>query len=215
MKSRIKKVFICPYFGELPPWFDLYKPQIEKLKKYGYDFIIDQDLEGFKKRVKEKLDIDCPIKSGTGKVWDYRPTLGLLYEDEIKGYDFWGHTDFDVVYGDVGAWVTDEFLDGLDLHSNHDTYVCGCWSLYRNNKRVNNLFKDPPYWKDFMITERANGWVETGFSRYLEISGLRYKYTFWQGDPDDPQIELKEGKLYQKGKEIMMYHFRRQKVWPL
>jgi len=200
-----------PFFGELPEWYDKYEVPD------GYDMLLDQDLEGFKKRVKDKLGIDCPIIWGTGKVWDYRCALGLLYEEEIKGYDFWGHTDYDCVYGNVDKWVTDDFLSNLDLHSNHNTYVNGCWSLYRNTPEVNNLFKQCPEWKEKMIYPEANGWVENEYSRTLEQSGLRYEYTFWQGNPytTEPNLKKKGGKLYQDGQEIMMFHFRRSKKFPL
>lgn len=200
-----------PYFGPLPEWYDKFE-----LPK-GYDILLDTDFEGFKKRVKEKLGIDYPGLPGTGKVWDYRGALGFLYADEIKGYDFWGHTDFDVVYGDVDKWVTDEFLSGLDVHSNHGTYVNGCWSLYRNIPEVNCLFLRGAWYENMLRRSDPTGWVEESFSRLLEQSGLKYKYTFWQGNPytTEPNLEKKDGKLYQDGQEIMMFHFRRSKKWPL
>lgn len=200
-----------PYFGAFPEWYDKY--EVPKC----YDMLIDTDLDGFKKRVKDKLGIEYTGLEGTGKVWDLRCALGLLYEDEIKNYDFWGHTDFDCVYGDVDKWVSDEFLAGLDLHSNHHSYVNGCWSLYRNCPEVNNLFKQYPQWKEKMMYPEANGWVEEEYSRTLEGSSLRYEYTFWQGNPytTEPNLKKKGGKLYQDGQEIMMFHFRRSKKFPL
>lgn len=200
-----------PYFGNLPEWYDKFE-----LPK-GYDILLDQDLDGFKKRVKDKLGIDYPGLIGTGKVWDYRCALGFLYEEEIKGFDFWGHTDFDCVYGDVDKWVTDEFLEPLAIHSNHATYVNGCWSLYRNHAIVNTLFTKYHDWKEKMIHPEPNGWVEEEFSRTLEQSGLKYAYTFWQGNPytTTPNLKKIDGKLYQDDEEIMMFHFRRSKKWPL
>jgi hypothetical protein len=211
MSSKIKKLLIVPFFGPLPEWIKKYKAP------KGYDILIDQDLDGFKQRVKDVLGIDCPIEPGSGKVWDYRACLGLLYAKELEGYDFWGHTDFDCVYGEVDKWVTDEFLEKLDVHSNHSTYVCGCWTLYRNTKEVNELFMRLPYWKKFLVEPRANGWIEEEFSRLLEESGLRYKYTFWQGNPWAEQFNINKlfGRLYQDGEEIMMFHFRKTKQWPL
>lgn len=210
----MKKIFIMPYFGDLPEWCDKFE-----LPK-GYDILLDQDLEGFKKRVKDKLGIDYPGLPGTGKVWDYRCALGYLYQEEIKGYDFWGHTDFDCVYGDVDKWVTDKFLSNLDVHSNHNTYVNGCWSLYRNTPEVNCLFLRGDWYKN-MTGAEATGWVEESFSRLLEQSGLRYEYTFWQGNPytETPVLKKMEGGLYQiqgnSAVEIMMFHFRHTKKWPL
>lgn len=215
MSSQLKKLMICPYFGDFPPWMDKYLDQLPRLKEEGYDFLIDTDLEGFKKRVKQKLGIDAPIVPGQGKVWDYRGLLGYLYEEELLSYDFWGHTDFDVVYGDVGFWVSDKFLNDLDIHSNHATYMNGCWSLYRNIPEVNMLFKKIDYEK-YLLGE-PNGWVEGPFSRLVESSGLRWKYTFFQGNPWAEKFNLKfeNGRLYQDNIEIMMFHFRKKKVWPL
>lgn len=209
---------ITPYFGELPEWFDAFRKNfMATLATQGYDWHLDMDLEGFKKRVKDKLGLDYPGLPGTGKVWDYRGALGFLYQEEIAGYDFWGHMDFDMCFGDVSKWVTDEFLAELDVHSNHHEYVNGCFSLYRNTPRVNTLFMHFPGWQEKMKYPEANGWVEQDFSRTLERSGLRYKYTFWQGNPytTEPHLEFRDGKLYQDGNEIAMFHFRRSKRWPL
>lgn len=208
----LTKILIMPFFGRLPEWWE--KFEVPK----GYDFILDTDLEGFKKRVKDKLRIDYPGEWGDPKVWDYRCALGLLYEDEIKGFDYWGHTDPDCVFGDVDKWVTDRFLHGLAIHSNHHSYVNGCWSLYHNVPSVNHLFQQYPFWAERMMHRRPNGWVENEFSRTLEQSGMPYAYTFWQGWPYTATPNLykdEQGRLYQDGEEICMFHFRRSKKWPL
>jgi hypothetical protein len=206
---NLKKIMITPFFGKLPEWFDKY----EMAK--GYDWLLDRDLEGFNKRI-EKLGMP-PITEGTGKVWDYRCALGLLYQDEVKEYNFWGHTDFDMVYGDVEKFFPDSFLENLDIHSNHSTYICGPWTMYRNIERVNNLFMECPNWKEYMSDPEANGWTEGPYSRKVETSGLRYKYTFNQGNPytKTPNLTKENGKLYQDGTEIAMFHFRNSKKWPI
>tara|TARA_R110000868_G_scaffold135380_3_gene347870 strand:- start:656 stop:1303 length:648 start_codon:yes stop_codon:yes gene_type:complete len=212
----LKKMLICPYFGELPEWFDKFEwPE-------GYDYILDTDLEGFKKRVRDKLGIEFPGTYGSPKVWDYRCALGLLYEEEIKGYDFWGHCDFDVVWGDIEAFMPDEFLNCLDWYSSHHQYICGCFSLYRNTPKVNKLFMEVVEWEEKMIYPQPNGWVENEYSRKMERSNLRFAYTFNQGWPwsiDQPQLEKRGKKLFQKinneWHEIMLFHFKRFKQWPL
>lgn len=206
----MKKILISTFFGKLPEWIDKYEPP------KGYDFLLETDLNDFKERAKKALGFEPDFSEGSGKPWDFRPALGLIYADKLKGYDFWGHTDLDCVYGDVDKWGTDEFLSRLDVWSNHDTYVCGPWTLYRNIHEVNNLFRQESNWKQFMLGE-PNGWVEKEFSRLLECSKLRYIYTFWQGNPytESPNLKKIDDKLYQDGQEIMMFHFRRSKKWPL
>jgi glycosyltransferase involved in cell wall biosynthesis/LmbE family N-acetylglucosaminyl deacetylase len=213
LTSIYKKVLICPYFGDVPEWMNQFTDNLPA----GYDIIFDTDLEAFKKRVKDKLGIDYPGLLGTGKVWDYRAALGLLYEDHITEYDFWGHCDFDMVFGDVNKWFDDETLSKLDIWSNHHEYICGPWTLYRNCESVNKLFMQFHLWKSRMVFPKTNGWVENEFSRLVERSGLRYKYSFMQGDPYHPPFNLTkvDGKLFQDGTEIPMLHFRHDKRWPL
>lgn len=206
----ISKLLIVPFFGELPEWYDQYQ------KPRGYDLLLDQDLDRFKKRVKKHLGFIPDIKSGTGKVQDFRCAFGELYKKELVGYTWYGHTDLDMVYGDVKKWFPDEFLEDLDIHSNHGTYICGPWTLYRNIPEVNSLFRQYPDWKNKMLGEQ-NGWVEMEYSRLVENSGLRYKYTFEQGNPWAEQFNIKkiDGKLYQDNIEIPMFHFRHSKRWPI
>src|SRR5258706_7901064 len=148
----LKKIMITPYFGELPPWMNNFSIPP------GYDWLFDRDIEKFRIRVKTKLGIEYPGLPGTGKIWDYRCALGLLYEEEIKSYDFFGHCDFDMVFGDVDKWFDDATLNELDIWSNHDTYICGPWTLYRNTVEVRNLFILHPKWADIMTSPEVTGW---------------------------------------------------------
>ncbi len=218
----IKKLIICPYFGDMPPWMDEFIDNYEAtLKPNGYDLLIDTDLEGFKERVRKNLLIEYPGLPGTGKVWDYRCTLGYLYWNELADYDYWGHMDFDVVFGDVNAFLPDSKLETLDVYSTHHEYVCGCFSMYKNSLPVKCLFMRQPNWGEFLNKPEPNGWVETDFSRLLERSGLKYAYEFPQGNPwtIEPILTLKNNKLYQyigtEWREIMLFHFRHSKKWPL
>lgn len=187
----------------------------KKLEKWGYEILIDTDIEGFKKRVKSILGIEYEGLPNTGKVWDFRGALGLLYQEELKGYEFWGHCDFDMVFGDIPSFFPPSFYENLDIHSNHHSYICGPWTIYRNKKEVNELFMSVENWKGFMRGE-PNGWVEREFSRAVEKSGLNYKYTFEQGNPYiNPKLTEHGDSLFQDGLEIAMFHFRLTKRWPL
>ncbi len=209
--ANLKRIIITPYFGELPEWWDKFQ------KPEGYNWLFDTDLEKFRRRVKDKLGVDYPGTWGSPKPWDYRCALGLLYEEEIRGYDYWGTMDFDMVFGDVNKWFTDEKLNEVDVWSNHHSYVNGCWSLYRNSHDVNNLFRRFEGWPAMLRNPKPLGWVEQEYSRILELSGLEYRYSFFQGWPytTTPNLRKLYDKLYQDGEEIPMFHFRRSKRWPL
>ena len=209
--DSLKKIILTPFFGDLPEWMDKFE------SPKGYGWLLDTDLEDFKKRVKRVLDIDYTGEYGSGKPWDYRCALGLLYEEEIKGFGYWGTMDFDMVFGDVDKWFTDKELIKYHVWSNHHSYVNGCWTLYKNCKEVNTLFMNHPDWQDILSVSNPTAWVERSYSRLLEQSGLQYKYSFEQGWPYTvtPNLMLEDGKLYQDGEEIAMFHFRRSKKYPL
>jgi len=217
----IKKLMIVIWFGEFPDWLNEWVANMEYLKPKGYDYLIVSSLRLFEDRVRDKLGIEPCIVSGSGKPWDYRGALGVLFEEELKGYDYWGHTDFDCVYGDVSKWMSDDELKTYDIWSNHYCYVCGPWTLYRNTEKINNLFRNCEDWKERMEQPEATGWVEMGFSEMLDAEhkkgNIVRRYTHFQTrDPNLWQdLTFKDGKLYDDGMECMMFHFNRYKQFPL
>lgn len=82
-----------------------------------------------------KVNIDYPYK-----LCDFKPAYGFLFPELLKRYDFWGHGDIDVVYGDIRNFMTDEILNDNDIISSRHDYITGTFCLFRNNKQINNLF---------------------------------------------------------------------------
>lgn len=217
----ISKCLVCPYFGKYPPWMDHWLANSEHLRELGYEFLFDDEEDEFRERVRRVLDIECPPMRGTGKVWDFRPAFGMLYEKELAGFDFWGHTDFDCVYGRVNLFVTDEFLQDIDMHSDCRDYVNGPWSLYRNTAQMRDLFMEEPMWQPIMEDPEPSGWAEKEFSEIIRFAHdearLVKAWTQWQVfEPHElSQLWLSPGSgLTLNGREVFMAHFRRTKVYP-
>lgn len=206
----MKKIFLLPYFGQYPYWLDQWVANMEHL---DYDYKIFSNKKLFENRIREILDIEPYIIGGTGKPWAFRPTLGLLYADEIKGYDCWGHTDFDCVYGDVDSYMPKEF----DIWSNHYNYICGHWTLYKNNDHINNLFRKYPYWKEELESPYAVGWGESVEGTTIVNENCNVVYTHYQTkSPDDfSKVRYENGKLYDGEDEIMLAHFNHTKIYPI
>lgn len=212
-----KKLLICPYFGTPPDWWPLYREtEIPLLKRQGYDMLVDWNEFGFNMRCKEVLGIEPPPMYGTGKIWDFRPALGLLYADELKDYDWWGHTDFDCVYGRVREFVTEEKLEGCQIYTDcAHGYLAGPWTLYRNSAIVNELFMGMTNWQEHLLSPEPTAWVERSFTTHalaevaVTIEGNHaYEMPQWLRRGEDDRL------IYGTA-EIPMFHFRRSKVWPL
>jgi len=75
----------------------------------------------------------------------FRPCFGEVFAQNLTSYDFWGHCDLDVLWGDLRAFLTKEILE-----SNDRVLIRGHLSLYRNTPQVNAAYKLPiPGGQDF------------------------------------------------------------------
>ncbi len=102
--------------------------------------IIRKTLDEIKTTASEKLGLTVHIENPY-KLCDYKPAYGFLFSEIIKGYDFWGQSDIDVIYGNIRNFMTDEMLNKYDFISIRHDYTSGCFALYRNNTQMNTIFK--------------------------------------------------------------------------
>lgn len=210
----LRKKFIIPWFGKYPDWLNKWVSNMEMLKPFGYDYEIFSNLELFKNKIRERLEIEPIIEEGSGKPWDYRAMLGVLFEEELRGYDMWGHTDFDCVYGNPDHFIPDSFLEKYDIYANHIDYVSGPWSLYKNCEKVNNLFRKCD-WKKYVLNPEPTGWVEMEFTEAANAN-VNIKYVLYQTRDWDNFSTLRRvgNELYEGNQEVFMAHFRRTKEYP-
>src|SRR5690625_2795809 len=135
MNTKKDIVIIICYFGKFP-WYFLYFLHSCKYNM-DIDFVIITDnnvkyesspnvrivkrtLSEIKKVASRKLgfkvEIDFPYK-----LCDFKPVYGLIFSELIKGYDFWGYSDVDIILGDIRAFINNEILNNYDYISlRHD-----------------------------------------------------------------------------------------------
>jgi hypothetical protein len=150
-KNHLSIVIIGCYIGEFPNYFDLWlkscalNPTVNWLIYTDRRImhtpdnvrIIYNTLEGIRKLAASKLGftvaLDYPYK-----LCDFKSVYGIIFEDDIKSYDFWGHCDFDMIFGNIRHFITDDILMKYDK-----ILTLGHLTLYRNVKEVNDRFKLP------------------------------------------------------------------------
>lgn len=150
-KERIYKIkIITCYIGKLPNYFLLWLRSCEKNPGIDFMVVTDQTIpewypsnvsflitnmkelsERFQKYLDFKIALNNPYK-----LCDFRPLFGLAFQEELYGYDFWGHCDIDLIWGDMEYFITNELLQSYDKIFNW-----GHLSLYRNNDLMNTAFK--------------------------------------------------------------------------
>jgi len=141
---------IFPYFGALPPQYQMWRASALSNADIDFIFFTDCDVKPsnniivhkmqfseFKRIVEEAFDFPI-VLDRPYKICDYRPAFAFFLAEYIKGYDFWGWGDLDVVYGDIRAFVTNDVLSHYKMISGW-----GHLSLYHNDEDTNTFFMKP------------------------------------------------------------------------
>ena len=142
--------YVVPYFGTLPKSFGLWlmsckhNPTVNWIiytdDKTEYDYpdnvrVKYTSFDAVKKHFAQYFDFPIYLDNGW-KLCDFRPAYGELFADDLAGYDFWGYCDCDLMFGDIRKFYTDEVLDTYDKVA-----FFGHSTLYRNNQKINSLYK--------------------------------------------------------------------------
>lgn len=73
--------------------------------------------------------------SGPHKLGEMKPLMGKIFVEELKEYDFWGFCDFDLIFGNIRHFMTDDLLDKYD-----HLMVAGHFQLHRNSEDGRNYY---------------------------------------------------------------------------
>ncbi len=176
-----------PYFGKWPVWIDLYfyscymnpmidfyfftdcpKPNILP-DNVLYHYINWQDYCGI---ISKSLDIEFNHKNPY-KLCDIRPFYGLIHQNLLVDYDFWGYGDIDVCYGNINKWITDKILEKYDVISSHSDRVSGHFCLIRNIAKFREIPLTFYNWKNRILEERV-----FGFDEY-DVTGYNFPNIYW------------------------------------
>lgn len=129
--------------------------------------------------IKKKLG-DVKI-SKPYKLCDYKPAYGVIFEDWIRDYDFWGPCDCDLLFGNIREFFPDSLLEKYDKF-----LVLGQFQLFKNTDKVNHYYclerpLDSKYkdktWKLISQIEAYGGWDEwEGVPQLIRENGIP---VFW------------------------------------
>jgi len=238
---------VACYFGSWPKYVDLFLGSCRR--NPSVDFLLFSDcgplsdappnvqvvpmeLEEVRDRIRQKLGVKPSITSPYG-MCDFKPTYGVLFDDYLYEYEFWGCTDLDLIYGDIRSLVTDDLLAENDIVAAKKYYLTGFFFLFRNEERVNHLYRKSRDAKrvlestrHFSFTECNHQWdalikgasisdLDTDIESMTEVirreeqaGRIRTHFSnlsreIMTGDP----YTWEEGILYEGEKERLLLHF--------
>lgn len=142
-------VIVIPYFGSFRKDFQFWLSSVAY--NHSIDFLLFTDqtvndapanltvipftLRRIESVIQEKIDSSISLTSPY-KLCDFKPTYGHIFEEYLEGYDFWGHCDNDLIFGDIRHFLTDDILRDYDR-----ILVRGHLTLYRNSDEINHIYQ--------------------------------------------------------------------------
>ncbi len=179
MKKKI--LLIAVYLGKQPRWMDAYLRSCEKNPDVNWLLMVDwKELpkapknveirsvtkESLEEMLKKKMGMNLSIPHAH-KICDYKVLYGKLFSDDVKNYDFWGFTDIDVIYGNIRKFITDEILQNHDVITASKYFCLGHFTLIRNKKIFNELYKNNRYHRDIFMDKDHIAFDEFGLTEIV------------------------------------------------
>ena len=229
---------ISTYYGPFPSYFSVWLNSCRQNPSVDFFVFTDNSTDGYVIPPNVNL-ISLPFQEIRGlfqrlfdfsislerpyKLCDYKPAYGEALQDWISEYDYWGHCDIDLIWGNIRHFITDELLEQFDRISNQ-----GHCSIYRNDPRVNSLYRtlDPHGcydWREVYTNDRNYAFDEYGtvnddgsgggLSLIMERAGEKIfsKWLFYDvnvGRQDRFQIELDDHERECSPNQIQEYLHR-------
>lgn len=152
---------ICCYFGILPSTFQLwlntcrYNDTVDFLiftdDKRSFDVPQNVKVEylsflEIKAMIQKKFDFEIALNQPY-KLCDFKPAYGEIFCEYIVEYEFWGHCDLDMFFGNIRKFLTE------DIFTKYDKILTeGHLTLYRNGGATS--------WYRTLITNKYQNWKD-------------------------------------------------------
>jgi hypothetical protein len=154
----------------------------------------------------------------------------MIFTDYLTKYAFWGHCDIDVIFGQIRQFISEKMLNYYDVITSFPKEIevrplAGHFTIYRNNQICNHLYSRNPMYKEIFQLERYTGydegkmaWTVTRAVEAGQIKALWPERSVLRIAESTNKLETnrffwKEGRLYDRGEEIMYVHFMKWKGW--
>lgn len=151
MSEKQSICIIGIYFGKLPSYFPIWLKSAEYNRTIDFLLFTDQEIGDVPSNVRvvnttlEKIRVLATSTLGYPislekpyKLCDFRPAYGEIFHEYIGGYDYWGHCDFDMIFGDIRSFLAKHHIEKYDKFLDH-----GHLSLYRNTIENNHRYVMP------------------------------------------------------------------------
>ena len=245
---RGKGLLIIPYFGSFGPWVPLYFHSLANQTTLDLLLLTDTPPPPLPPNVRRvEITFDQLRERAAGRlstavtlhrkrnICDLRPAYGLIFEEFVRGYGYWGFGDEDVLYGDVDGMLGPHLDGTVDVVSPGMNGKSGHLTLVRNAPRTNELAMRDPAFKEVLASREHWAYDETSwrhgpesssFYALVQAAAARGELTVHQGlarrvnVPAPGRWYVYDGRHLREdgGTELLYYHWGRMRHldgrWP-
>lgn len=169
---------LIPYFGQFPEWAPLYFETLRRNSTIDFIFYTDCEMDSyFAPNIKvKKISFNEYVQwvnaklglnfnpANPYKICDLRPWFGELHHKDFQGYDFYGWTDMDLLFGDIRSFYTNDILENYEVLSTHEIRISGHLALFKNNHFNRNKWKGIYEWANKISHSEFVGIDEHGIT---------------------------------------------------
>ena len=248
---RGKALLILPYFGSFGPWFPLYLHTLANQHTLDLLLLSDAQPPGLppnarlvpmtfdQLRALATARLGTPVRlCRTRNICDLRPAYGLVFEEFIRGYEYWAFGDEDMLYGDLDRMLAPHLDGTVDLvvpgtnKSKTQGAVQGPLTVIRNHPRTNQLVIKDPVYPQVLASDEHWAYDETSwrygaeissFTKILKDAEARGELSIRWGLPSLTHVPQRgrwfvhDGRALHEdnGKEILYYHWGKMRHRPI
>lgn len=147
----MKIAIIVPYFGKLPNYFQIFLNSCSRNSDFNWIIFTDDnteytypsnvlkfsmDFNECKALIQSKFPFNIALSSPQ-KLCDFKCAYGMIFQEYLSEYDWWGHCDLDQVFGNLKHFITPEMLEKYDK-----LFSLGHLTLYKNSEDNNHVFME-------------------------------------------------------------------------
>jgi hypothetical protein len=168
---------VVPYFGQRPAYFPLVVRSMAANPDVSWLLLTDQPVpdapgnvavqlcafDDLAERIRRFFTFPISLERPY-KICDFRPAFGEIFADELAGYDFWGHSDLDVIFGRIRDHLPAPAFQADKILFN------GNFSLYRNDPDTAGWYRHEVgkvSYREAMTTPAAMHFDEWAGIRYI------------------------------------------------
>ena len=152
------------------------------------------------------------------KLCDLKITYGVVFQDDIAPFDFWGCSDLDIIWGDIRRFATDDLLQRYDIFSSRKDKLSGHCTFYRNVPEINRLFERIPDVRALLATSHYEHLDERELTKHVRsVPGVYWEEELatnaaYQKALGEQDLVWNAGRTFgPDGRELMYVHFHKMK----